>query len=129
MVECLQQEIPPFGIKAIIFEPGYYRTKVMSPENIKFAPPLIPEYTPVTSAIKGFVEATNGSQPGDPRKLADRIIDVVKLEGMAAGREMPLRLPIGLDSAATIGKNCEATIKLLDDWEDLIYSTDLDTDT
>ena len=127
MVECLQQEIAPFGIKAITFEPGYYRAKVMSPENIKFGHRLISDYIPVTSAIKEFVEATNGTQPGDPRKLADRMIDVVKMEGMAVGRAMPLRLPIGSDSAAIIRKKCEATLKLLDDWQDLISSTDLDT--
>lgn len=77
-------------------------------------------------AVARFVAATNGNQPGDPRKLAERIIDVVKSEGMAAGKPMPPRLPIGRDTMAAIVKKCEATLQLCKEWEDLFTSTDIE---
>ncbi|MCJ1455504.1 hypothetical protein MMC28_005859 [Mycoblastus sanguinarius] len=126
MVECLQQETTHFGIRSVVFEPGYYRTKIMSPTNVKTAPSHISDYEEISKAIAGFVAATNNNQPGDPRKLVERIIDVVKSEGMAAGRPIPQRLPIGRDAMATIKKKCEATLKLCEEWETLITSTDIE---
>ena len=126
MVECLQQETAHFGIQSVIFEPGYYQTKIMSPTNVKTAALRISDYEGIDKAISGFVEATNGNQPGDPRKLVERIIDVVKSEGMAAGKPIPQRLPMGRDSMAAIRKKCEATLKLCDEWETLITSTDIE---
>ena len=126
MVECLQQETAPFGIQSVVFEPGYYQTKIMSPTNVKKAPLRITGYEDIDKAISGFVAATNGNQPGDPRKLVERIIDVVKSEGMAAGKPIPQRLPMGRDSMAVIKKKCEATLKLCEEWETLITSTDIE---
>jgi len=127
MVECLQQETAQFGIQSVIFEPGYYRTDIMSPRNVKTAPSRIPDYEEMEKAVAGFVAATHGKQPGDPRKLVERIIDVVKSEGMAAGRPVPQRLPMGRDAMATIVKKCEATLQLCKEWEALITSTDVET--
>ena len=106
--------------------PGYYQTKIMSPTNVKTAPLRIPEYEETDKAISGFVAATNGNQPGDTRKLVERIIDVVKSEGMAAGKPIRQRLPMGRDSMAVIKKKCEATLKLCEEWETLITSTDIE---
>lgn len=97
----------------------------MSPGNVKKAPLLISQYEGIDKAISGFVAATNGNQPGEPRKLVERIIDVVKSEGMAAGKPIPQRLPIGRDSMAAIKKKCEATLMLCEEWETLITSTDI----
>lgn len=126
MVECLQKETAHFGIQSVIFEPGYYQTKIMAPTNVKTAPLRIAEYQELDKAIAGSITATNGKQPGDPRKLVERIIDVVKSEGMAAGKPIPQRLPVGRDSMAAIKEKCEATLKLCEEWESLITSTDMD---
>ena len=115
MVECLQKATAHFGIQSVIFEPGYYQTKVMAPENVKMAPLRISEYEERNKAIAGFVAATNDNQLVDPRKLVERIIDVVKSKGMAAGKTIPQRLPIGQDSMAAIKKKCEATLKLCEE--------------
>lgn len=128
MAECLQQETAHFGIQSIIFEPGYYQTKVLAPTNVKMAPVRISDYEEMDKRIAGFVAAMDGSQPGDPRKLAERIIDVVKSEGMAARKPIPQRLPVGRDAMTAIKKKCEATLKLCEEWEDLIVSTDIEVD-
>jgi NAD(P)-dependent dehydrogenase (short-subunit alcohol dehydrogenase family) len=44
IVECLQQEMPIFGVKTIIFEPGYFRTQALSQKNLKHEPSTIPAY-------------------------------------------------------------------------------------
>lgn len=128
MVECLQKETTPFGIQSVIFEPGYYQTKIFSTENVKMAPSRIDDYEEIAKGIAGFVAATNGNQPGDPIKLVERImiIDVVNLEGMATGKSIPQRLPIGRDALATVKTKCEDTLKLCEEWEGLIVSTDID---
>lgn len=98
----------------------------MSPANVKTTPSHIPDYEEMDKAVAGFIAATHGNQPGDPRKLVERIIDVVKSEGMAAGKPMPQRLPMGRDAMATIVQKCEATLQLCKDWENLITSTDVE---
>ena len=75
--------------------------------------------------MSGFLAAANGNQPVDPRKLVERIIDVVNSEGMAAGNPILQRLPIGRDPMAAIKTKCKATLKLCEDWETLITSTDI----
>ena len=77
------------------------------------------------NAMSEALIAYNGKQPGDPKKAVERIIDVPKSEGMVAGRPMPPRLPLGADSLAAIRAKCEATLKICDEWESLITSTDI----
>ena len=72
------------------------------------------------------VGAVDGNQRGDSVKCVERMIDVVKSEGMAAGRPMPKRLPLGPDSMEIMRTKCLETLKLCDDWKDLICSTDLE---
>ena len=129
MVECLRQEIEHLDIRCIVIEPGQFRTELMTAQNMKSPPTSttsIADYEEVSEALDDFSEAMAGQQPGDPKKLADRIIDVLKAEGMAEGRKMPPRLPLGKDSLAGIRAKCQATLKLLDEWEDVISSTDLE---
>ncbi|TGO81393.1 hypothetical protein BPOR_1175g00030 [Botrytis porri] len=118
VVECLQKETSQFGIRTMILEPGYYRTKVCSEANVKWAPLSIPEYKPTQTVLKGT--------PGDPKKSAERIVDIVRREGLAIGKETPLRLPLGPDCLQQIKNKCLSTLKILEDWEELITSTKLD---
>ena len=125
-VECLQKETSHFGIQSIIFEPGYYRTKIFSPENCKVSPPTHADYNDLFAAMVAAVQAIDGKQRGDSVKCVDRMIDVLKSEGMAAGRPMPKRLPLGPDTMEYIKAKCVETLKLCDDWKDVICSTDLE---
>ena len=54
------------------------------------------------------------------------MIDVVRGEGMARGREMPVRLPLGRDGLKVVRAKCEETLRVCGEWEDLIGSTDLE---
>lgn len=66
----------------------------------------------------------NGNQPGDPKLGVARMVDVIKGEGMAKGRTIPWRMPIGCDAVNVVRKRCRETLKTIEDWEDLSTSTD-----
>ena len=115
-----------FGIQSVLFEPGYYRTKVHTEGNLKFEPLSISEYSQLHNALQAGVAAVDGNQPGDPEKAAERMVDVVRREGMAAGKEIPLRMPLGRDAMDQVRNKCLNTLKILEEWEPLIVSTDFD---
>ena len=69
----------------------------------------------------------HGSEPGDPVKMAEHVVDIVKGEGVAKGKTFPDRLPFGQDALDEIRAECMETMKRLDDWESVIVSTDFDT--
>ena len=127
IVECLQTEIASFGVRNILFEPGLFRTKVWSQGNIVWGNLGIPDYAELDGALRTGVAGIDGNQPGDPAKAAERMVDVVRGEGMAAGREIPLRMPLGRDSLEDMRNKCLSTLKIIEEWEDLILSTDLDS--
>ena len=73
--------------------------------------------------------AYDGHQLGDPEKLVQVVLDVVRGEGVALGRELPLSLPLGSDTFNTIQETLCRTDKVLEDWEDVIKSTDFPEST
>ncbi|RDW62120.1 hypothetical protein BP6252_11553 [Coleophoma cylindrospora] len=120
----LQQEVAQFGIQTVIFNIGYIRTNLTS--NPKVSTPEADEYR---SIFERFLEASAtipGNEPGDPQKCAERIVDVMKGEGMASGKPMPSQVPLGSDALATIKETCEAMLKTCEEWKDLIKSTDFE---
>ena len=127
VVECIQKETAFFGIQHILIEPGLYRTKVYSQPNLVYEDLRVSDYAAMHSALQAGVAAADGNQPGDPAKAAERIVDVVRKEGMAAGKEMPFRLPLGRDSMEKVRNKCVKTLKIIEEWEDLITSTDFAT--
>lgn len=84
------------------------------------------DYEQVNKGLSDTLVAANGNQPGDPVRGVARILDVVKGEGATAakGSEYPARLPLGTDALECLRKKCNDTLKLLDEWEDFIVSSD-----
>lgn len=125
LVESLSRETSHLGIRSIIFEPGFFRTQAFSPTTFPHRSPEVPGYEELDEWIKDFTKGTYGNEVGDPRKAVERILDVVKGEGMVKG-EMPIRLPLGRDGMEVLKGKCEATEKICREWEDLIVSTDFE---
>jgi hypothetical protein len=53
------------------------------------------------------------------------MIELVKGTGMAAGKQIPLRVPLGTDGWERIKAKCEETITICEEWEEVAKSTDL----
>ena len=127
-MECLQKEAALFGIQVTIFEPGYFRTLALSQQNIQHEPGKIPAYEEFNKAAMQYELAVHGNEPGDPVKGVSRMIDALTGTGMASGKSLPPRMPLGTDALKVLRDKCQNTLKLLDEWEDFIVSTDLAKD-
>jgi hypothetical protein len=84
-----------------------------------FAKP-IQAYAPTVGAMRGYMEAHGGNQPGDPRKAARAILKLVDLP------EAPLRLPLGNDAMAVLRNGYKTSAEELEHWAEIKKSTDFD---
>jgi len=71
-----------------------------------------------------FMSDPMAFMPGDLAKVAPRIVDVVKGEGLAEGREWPVRVLLGSDAHQSVVQKCEEALGLFGEWKELAYSTD-----
>ncbi|KAJ5712681.1 hypothetical protein N7493_009149 [Penicillium malachiteum] len=127
IVPNLAVEVASFGIRTSILVFGHFRTELMSPENTKFrAPNLQPEYDELNKLIKAGLGAQNGTQPGNPTKACELVVEAVRGEGRCQGKELPLRLPVGADAFGFIRDNCSERLKLCDEWDGITSQTNFD---
>jgi NAD(P)-dependent dehydrogenase (short-subunit alcohol dehydrogenase family) len=85
--EVLANEVRPFGVRVIIVEPGAFRTDWQGSSMTMQEPG--PDYRETVGRMHEMRRSTNGTQPGDPARAADVIVDVVNAP------EPPRRLLLG----------------------------------
>jgi NAD(P)-dependent dehydrogenase (short-subunit alcohol dehydrogenase family) len=126
VAEGLRPELEPFGITTFVIEPGYFRTGFLNP-GARVKTQALPEYeVTAVGETRKLLDKTDNNQPGDVRKGAKVIVDVMTKTGSAEGKEIPLRLVLGTDVDGVIRDKASSTVKLLDEWHDVIVSTDHD---
>ena len=116
-VLCLKDEIAPFNIKTCTLVIGHFRTEIISPEKLVLGKRDIPDYEAANKIAEGFVRNQHSNQPGDPVAAAVRIVDAVRSEGTAHGKEIPSVLPLGQDALDGIRKRCRAMLDVCSEWE------------
>lgn len=119
--ESVAQEIKPFNIKLSIIEPGGARTEFRY--GSAHVANLMPEYdnTPTHAFLK-MLDPKNGLAPGDPDKMATRIIEV------ASQDPAPLHVLLGSQALkATIDRLTERLNEYKGE-EDIAKSTDITED-
>ncbi|KIW06126.1 hypothetical protein, variant 2 [Verruconis gallopava] len=124
--ESLSGEVASFGIRTLLVEPGRYRTKLLSSGNMKPTTSNIPDYAEYSKNLVAAISGESGKQPGDPVKLVETVVDLVRGEGIAWGKQIPFRLPMGLDCYDEILNKLEETKRMLQIWGDVIRSTNFD---
>jgi NAD(P)-dependent dehydrogenase (short-subunit alcohol dehydrogenase family) len=114
--EVLAQEMALIGVRVTIIEPGGFRTDFAGASTrIEQGRP---EYDAVVGAAARMQRDYDGHQPGDPRKGAAVILEVVNMD------QPPLRLALGTDAVAAIEAADQDRIEALRHWRHLSESTD-----
>ena len=96
-MEGFAQELAPLGVRSLLVEPGMLRTDFMDGASARFGSIDIPDYAEAVAQYRAFVDRANGSQPGDPARLAERIV------ALAAQDPPPARLVFGDDARQWAG--------------------------
>ncbi|MBO9623167.1 MAG: SDR family NAD(P)-dependent oxidoreductase [Sphingomonas sp.] len=114
--EVLAQEMKLVGVRVTIIEPGGFRTDFAGSSTRIEAGRA--EYDAVVGNAARMQAAYDGRQPGDPRRGAGAILQIV------AAETPPLRLPLGSDAVAAIERSDRARLDELERWRALSLSTD-----
>jgi NAD(P)-dependent dehydrogenase (short-subunit alcohol dehydrogenase family) len=110
LTEALAAEVRPFGITAMIVEPGAFRTGFNRPDALLTSEP-IEAYDAAVGPVRSSLAEGDGRQPGDPDRAAAAI-----LEALGAA-DPPLRLVLGTDAADAVGEHLEAALAEFRSWE------------
>jgi len=94
-MEALQIEVSPFGIQTMIVNPGFFRTELLTEESTRYADLKVEDYSERRAQQEAFWTGANGTQGGDPAKLAQALITLDK------AAELPRRFLAGADAIAT----------------------------
>lgn len=119
--EALAQEVAPFGIKALIVEPGAFRTDFAGGALRQM--PVLDAYRDITGGTRAFAQGMHETQEGDPLKAA-RAVDAA----LAAERP-PLRLQLGQDSIDAVRAHAQAMLADLEAWAPAGAATRIDSAT
>ncbi|KAH6649425.1 hypothetical protein F5144DRAFT_634862 [Chaetomium tenue] len=130
IVDGLAAELAPFNIRTIDFEPGFFHTQLTDLskllENASTAPPL-DAYAGHRAAMASVAGAMAGNERGDAKKGVELMVDVIRGEGRASGKQIPPRLPIGDDAVRVVEGTCRNMLKIIEEWRgDVVGTTDRD---
>lgn len=106
--EALATEVRPLGIKVTLIEPGAFRTDWAS-RSMKESGSPIADYADV-AARKDLIKQFADHLPGDPRKVAEAVLMVTRLD------DPPLRLLLGRDVLKAVRDRLTAFSASIDEW-------------
>jgi len=134
ITEALAEEIKPFGLRAVIVQPGYFRTSFLAGiastgssglgrENL--APPIEAYKGTTAHEAREAFWKYDGKQPGDPVEGAKRMWEYVAGEGLFKGKEEKLlRLPLGTDTGTEMRRVAGELERTAGYYEEVWRSTD-----
>jgi len=114
--EVMATEMAPLGVKVTVIEPGGFRTDFAGSSTKIQA--VRSEYDSTVGNAARFQFDYNGKQPGDPAKAAQVVLKVAAMD------EPPLRLLLGSDAVAIVGKADLRKAQSDEKWRHLSTSTD-----
>ena len=119
MTEGLRAEVAPLGIKALIVEPGAFRTHFYD-SSLKGSENTVGDYAD-TAHKRSVAQNVNArQQPGDPLKAGWPIIRVLEAD------DTPLRLYLGSDALAVVRGALTARLEELEKWAEVSVTTDFE---
>jgi NAD(P)-dependent dehydrogenase (short-subunit alcohol dehydrogenase family) len=107
-MEGLAAEIAPFGIRTMLVEPGFFRTELLTPRSTRYAAPSIADYADRTERTVEAWRSMDGTQGGDPAKLAAALVE------LAALADPPVRFAAGADAVELFGTKARTLLAQAD---------------
>lgn len=126
LTESLRGDVAHLGIEVTCIEPGYFRTAFLVSSNTVVVAKRIPDLAPATEPIAAAIMSKNGKQEGDPVKGAKIIVEALTKTGRCVGRKLPARLALGKDAVAAQNAVLALRRQELDDWAELVSTTNFD---
>jgi len=116
-MESLRFDVAPFGIDTMVVEPGFFRTELLVEGASTVWPTLVvDDYAERTEQTVAAWSRMNGSQGGDPAKLAAAIVT------LSDSPDLPLRFVAGADAMAAVEAKLQAIQEQVDARRDLSAS-------
>ena len=103
-----------------IVEPGPFRTDFLTPASIRFGDGGLPDYANRRAELRASFEQRNGSQPGDPQKLAEAMVT------LASDTHPPMRFIAGSVAVNTAEAKLAGMQAELNHWRALGVGADGD---
>lgn len=116
LTEGFSKEINEFGVKTTVVAPGQFRTEFM--DSLQYVKKRIDVYE--IDKAEELWSSFSGQQIGDPKKLAQIIIEIAAMENP------PLHLLVGTDVYDSIINKRKAELEEMKKWEHLTLSTNFD---
>jgi len=127
VTDCYRAELAEFGIRVLLVAPGGFRTNIN--KEITYAVDRhIPSYGPLKENVMKKLGGYFANAKGDPAKGMDLVVDVVRGEGKAVGREFPSTLLLGSAAYIHAQLHCERLSKSMATWGDVSRDLDFDDD-
>jgi NAD(P)-dependent dehydrogenase (short-subunit alcohol dehydrogenase family) len=112
-MESLAPEVAPFGVRAMLVEPGFFRTELLTEESTKYPEASIDDYVETTRATVAAWKSMSGKQAGDPVKLAKALVQ------LASGAEPPTRWAAGADAVDALEQKARLLLAQADAHRDI----------
>jgi NAD(P)-dependent dehydrogenase (short-subunit alcohol dehydrogenase family) len=117
LTEALAKECEPLGIRAMIVEPGPFRTD-WAGRSLKVPQHPIEDYSATAGARRAAIAGGSGKQAGDPVRGCQAMIQAVESE------EPPMRLVLGRMALETAQAKLEQVRSDLEGWKETTLSAD-----
>jgi NAD(P)-dependent dehydrogenase (short-subunit alcohol dehydrogenase family) len=118
LTEALAAELAPFGIRATVVYPGYFRTDFLQQGSMAQPRQRLDAYAEAHDVVDAHALKINHQQPGDPEKAAKAMIEAVEVSSP------PVHLFLGSDAYALAEKKTVEMREALSAWQRVTTSTD-----
>jgi NAD(P)-dependent dehydrogenase (short-subunit alcohol dehydrogenase family) len=116
-MESLRYDVEPYGIGTTVVEPGYFRTELLAEGASSIWPELsIDDYAERTAQTIAAFKSMDGTQPGDPAKLAAGLVT------LADSPKPPRRWVAGADAMAAAEQKAHELLEQIDAHRELSAS-------
>ncbi|SEM28249.1 NADP-dependent 3-hydroxy acid dehydrogenase YdfG [Chryseobacterium taichungense] len=115
--EVMAEDVKEFGVKVTVVAPGAFRTEFLQDSSLVFAKEKIEGYNAIRASHEKYT-TMNGTQIGNPEKLAQVLID------LAENPNPPVRLYVGSDAYTRAKEKIRLLSKELESNKEISFSTD-----